>query len=79
MAACTDIWDEVTFAAQTFSGTENRTASIIGHELKHTVGLLNQSECVAYTWEWDHRFETGIDQDPGYLDDVENNMNEECN
>jgi len=78
VAACTTIWDEATFAVQTFSGTENRTASIIGHELTHTVGILLGSECTAYTWEWDHRFDTGIDQDQTYLTDVQNNMNAEC-
>lgn len=78
VAACTTVIDYVTFAAQTFSGSENRTASIIGHELKHTVGAWNQSECVAYTWEWDHGVDTGIDQDEGYLQDVQDRINEEC-
>ncbi len=49
--ACTHIDDSVDFGTTAFSVSENAAASIIGHELVHTVGALNQSECTAYTWE----------------------------
>ena len=45
----------VVFGTDTFGGSENQAASIIGHELMHTVGA---DECEAYQWEADHTFGT---------------------
>ena len=82
--ACTQrlpfVGDSVSFGRNTFSGSENQAASIVGHELYHTTGeILLTSECAAYTWELDHQIETGIDQDIGYLDDVQQKQQQECN
>jgi len=81
VAACTDIEDNVTFGTMAFTQSkENGVASTIGHELTHTVGALNQSECTAYTWELDHAQQTGIFQcDTSYLQDVLQNQNCACN
>ncbi|MFH0983641.1 MAG: hypothetical protein V2A79_19165 [Planctomycetota bacterium] len=77
--ACTSITDRVDFGTSTFSGSENQAASIIGHELVHTVGWTNPNgECEAYTWELDHQTETGIDQDEGYLQDVQEKRTQAC-
>ena len=76
--ACTEIDDDVFFGTSAFTGSENQAASIVGHELAHTVGPANQNECSAYTWEELHQNETGIDQDPGYLQDVEQHQDQEC-
>jgi hypothetical protein len=60
-AACTNwLTDSVEFAASTFTQDENVAASLIGHELVHTVGLFGLGECEAYTWEMDHYLCTAI-------------------
>ncbi len=77
--ACTNWLDSVRFGRLTFMGSENRAVSIIGHELVHTVGVWNQGECEAYTWEYEHRRDTGIDvEDPGYVQDVQEHRDQSC-
>jgi len=67
---------KVTFGTDTFTGTENQAASIIGHELLHTTGA---NECAAYTWEFNHDTGTGIFQcDTSYLANVVQMMNCKC-
>lgn len=82
--ACTS-WNpftgySVVFGTNTFDGTENQAASIIGHELVHTaVGLL-AGECPTYTWEMDHSQQTGIFEcDTQYLGTVVQKQNCACN
>ena len=70
VSACTHLDDSVDFGTSAFTGSENAAASIIGHELVHTVGIIPQSECTAYTWELDHQNQTGIPCDGTYLQDV---------
>ena len=77
VSACTTIFDGVTFGAQALSGNENVSASTIGHELVHTVGVYT-GECAAYTWEIDHQSDTGIDQHHAYMKDVTNRKNLAC-
>ena len=80
VAACTRLTDSVTFGTSAFAQSENAAASTIGHELAHTVGILNQSECTAYTWEFNNDTGTGIFQcDSAYLANVVQQMNCECN
>jgi len=74
--ATTSIFDNVTFGIQTFLG-ENFCASTIGYELKHTVGLLNQNDCVTYTWEVDHAGCTGLQGDE--LQQAQQRQQQECN
>lgn len=63
--ACTT-WNPLTqtysvvFGTNTFTGSENQAASIIGHELLHTAVGLMAGECPAYEWERDHAQQTGI-------------------
>lgn len=60
VAACTNIGDDtVRFGTSTFTGSENRAASIIGHELVHTTPL-GTHECDAYTWEVGNASGTGV-------------------
>jgi hypothetical protein len=75
--ACTDIENgSVVFGTNTFSGSENQAASIIGHELVHTTGA---DECQAYTWEFNHVTGTGVFQcDTSYLANVVQMMNCKC-
>jgi hypothetical protein len=61
----------VVFGTNTFSGSENQAASIIGHELRHTAVGLSAGECPAYQWEKDNDAGTGIFPcDSAYLDEV---------
>jgi hypothetical protein len=78
VAGCTTcvIGCSTTFGTDTFGGSENQAASIIGHELVHTTG---GDECAAYTWEFNNHAATGIFQcDTTYLSDVVRNMNCKC-
>jgi hypothetical protein len=78
-AACTTIFDNVTFGTSAFTQSEHATASTIGHELVHTIGLLNQNECTSYTWEVNNAQQTGISQcDAAYLGDVEQRQDCHC-
>ncbi len=79
--ACTTLGlDErysVEFGTSTFTASENRAASIIGHELLHTTGA---DECAAYTWEFNHDTATGIFQcDTQYLGNMVQQLNCKCN
>jgi hypothetical protein len=77
--ACTHVDDSVEFGASAFTGSENAAASIIGHELRHTVGILNADECTAYTWEFQNDSATGIFQcDAPHLANVAQNMSCHC-
>ena len=62
---------EIFFGTWAFTGSENRAASIIGHELVHTTGA---AECPAYRWEADHCDATGVCPcdagEDGYLGNV---------
>ena len=49
--ACTDASNNVVFGESTFTRGENVAASVVGHELDHTVGA---DECQALTWEFDN-------------------------
>ena len=61
----------VVFGTDTFSGSENQAASIIGHELVHAALGWFAGECPAYQWEADHAFGTGtIPCDADYITDV---------
>ena len=65
----------VVFGTNTFRGSDNQTASIIGHELVHTVDDPFAGECPAYQWEEDHSQETGISFcDTDYLDEVRDQL-----
>jgi hypothetical protein len=76
--ACTLVLDDsVRFGTSAFTGSENQAASIIGHELMHTVGFTG--ECAAYQWEVDHAAETGISLcDPAYLESVNQYLDAHC-
>jgi len=68
----------VVFGTNTFSGTENQAASIIGHELVHASGEV--AECLPYTWEFNNAAATGIFQcDTSYLAEVVQRLNCKCN
>ena len=53
---------KVVFGTYAFLESENRAASIIGHELYHTTGTwpLPTNECPAYRWEAEHCDGTGV-------------------
>ena len=81
VAACTTcipvLGCSTTLGTQTFTGSENAAASIIGHELIHTTG---GNECVAYAWEFIHDTTTGIFQcDALYHANVVQQVNCTCN
>ena len=61
--ACTNVGDgTVKFGISTFTGSENKAASIIGHELGHVAQgvCFFHCECSPYQWESDQSQQTGI-------------------
>ena len=73
--ACTSaVFHSTVFGTNTFRGSENQAASIIGHELMHTT-IAGFTECAAYRWEVDHAGDTGIAScDTAYLDEVRDQL-----
>ena len=75
--ACTNsVTNSVVFGRSTFLGSENKAASLIGHELTHTTGA---NECQAYTWEANNAIETGLSCDEDYFNETLDKWRQKCN